>query len=221
MKSPCTHDHTRTLCAQAHCHQQHICIINGAGINSTARCVQVLPKISMSGLSLCCRWLHPIPASLTLTSVLAGPTPHVSALATEGTRYSHIPRQPMIPLYCLLLLTHGQNPGGLSAKKAVAAQAWSEPAACCSLLLLAARCSVHATAAPNVCKACDNDSWNQSWQQLLCKAVTRLHLTAMLTTTSAHGDLLVTCQAMLLNCDPASMCSWWQHIIVIKPMPLM
>ena len=132
MQSQRVHDHTYTLCAAAHCHQQHICVIHCDGVISEAGCVQVVPKKSVSGLSLCCRWLRPIPASSTLSSVPVGPTPHVSALATEGTRYSHIPRQPMIPLYCLLLLTRGQSPVGLCGEKPVAAEDWPEP--CCLLL---------------------------------------------------------------------------------------
>jgi len=173
--------------------------------------VQVVPKKSVSGLSLCCRWLRPIPVSSTLTSVLVGPTPHVLALATGGTRYSHIPCQPMVPLYCLLLLTRGQSPVGLCGEKPVAAEDWPEP---CCLLLCA--CQGSAKLVQSVWQlqpklACG------VWE-LLCRTLARLPVAALLTTPhisawwfagylSSYILLMFSCVAVQLvatyHCDQA------------------
>ena len=151
-----------------------------------------------------------MPASSTPTSVLAGPTPHVSALATEGTRYSHIPRQPMIPLCCLLLFTLVRVLVGCAVKSQLHLKVGHSLAACCS---------VRATVAPSLCIACNNDSCNQSWQQLACKALARLPVTALLTTPQRMVFYLSSYAIVIVIL--ASLCSWWQRIIVIRPMPLM
>ena len=107
------------------------------------------------------------------------------SFGNRGDKVLIHPRHPMIPLYCLLLLTCGPSPGGVRGEKPVAAEGRPQP--CCFLLpacslLLAACCTVHARVAPNGYKACDNDSCNQNWQQLLCKAMASLPVTALLST---------------------------------------
>ena len=71
--------------------------------------VQVAPRMSMCGLSLCCRWPRPTCASSTVTSALGAHTQPASTSAAEATRYS-----PHIPYY--------DNPASLPQRKLFAAQ---------------------------------------------------------------------------------------------------